>query len=100
MREAESQQNDRIKNTYGYGKGGFRMVKAKAGNRAYYIYAKAETRRFKNGIDDAVKQTAQVTHERTDRLDVLDAKLIGNNADGLAQYEIGTVGDYYAITRR
>lgn len=76
------------------------MVKAKAGRKAYYIYAKNETKRLKDGIDDAVRQVAQITHERTDCFDVLDAKFIGTNADGLAQYEIGTKGDYFAITRR
>lgn len=76
------------------------MVKAKAGRKIYYIYAKSETKRMRQGVDDAVKQTAEITHERADRLDVLDAKLMGTNADGLAQYEIGTKGDYFAITRR
>ena len=76
------------------------MVKANLGRKIYYIYAKSETKRMKQGVDDAVKQTAKIMHERADRLDVLDARLIGTNADGLALYEIGTKGDYFAITRR
>ena len=76
------------------------MVKAKAGKRVYYIYSKSETKKLAHGVGDAVKQTAEIMHERADRLTVWHAKFIGTNADGLAQYEIGTIGGYYAITRR
>lgn len=76
------------------------MIKALAGRKVYYIYAKSETKKMAGGIDDAVRQVAVLTHERIDRLDVMDAKLIGKNPEGLDQYEIGTMGDYFAVTRR
>lgn len=75
------------------------MIKAQQGRKVFYIYAKSETRKMPNGISDAVKQVAEITHERIDKFDVLDASLRGKTADGLRQFDIGKYGKYFAITR-
>lgn len=75
-------------------------VKADAGRDVYYIFAKVDTRKMPNGISDAVKQVAEVTHERPDRFDVFDANYKGKNMDGLECYNIGENGNYFAIGRK
>ena len=75
-------------------------VKADAGRDVYYIFAKVDTRKMPNGISDAVKQVADVTHERPDRLDVFDANYKGKTEDGLRRYNIGEKGNYFAIGRK
>lgn len=75
-------------------------VKADAGRDVYYIFAKVETRKMPNGISDAVKQVADVTHERPDRFDVFDANYKGKTEDGLEHYNIGEKGNYFAIGRK
>ena len=70
------------------------MVKAYVGKKVYYIFNKKDT-----SGKDALKQVAVMTHEREDMFTLYDAKLLGKTADGSEQYEIGTYGKFFAVTR-
>ena len=72
------------------------MVKAKGNNgKTYYIFQKKGTE-----LKGCILAVAHKLHERADKFECWDAKLIGKTENGCEQFEIGTKGGYYAVVRK